>query len=472
MEDRGLAQSAGPDGMSDLAPFEAAWQTIRLGLRRDLGARTFDHWLKPMKLVAFDAEAGAACLELPSHFMADWVSEHYSERLRFAWRATVPAVLDIAIAAAAGSVRPALFVVGEEERGPPVEAVPGGGERSIGTPLEISYTFSSFIPGASNEIAHNAARMIADVAGSAMFSALFIHAGTGLGKTHLLHAIGHEFLRHSPRARVVYLSAEKFMYEFIAAIRDNNTIGFKQRLRSPDLLLVDDVQFIAGKENTQEEFFHTINEIIGAGHRIVFSADRPPQDLCGIDKRLASRLCVGLVTDLRPPDLEHRCRIVAHKLAEMPQVEMPEDVAAFLAHRFSGSVRELEGALMRVVAFSMLSKRPIDLAFAHETLGDLLRHSQRKITIDEIQRGVCEHYNIRHAEMTSARRAREVARPRQVAMYLAKRLTPRSLPEIGRRFGGRDHTTVIHAIKRIEQLRLEDSDIESDVRALMRKLED
>lgn len=467
-----MAQLSEAVATSELAPFEAAWCAIRSGLRRDLGSRTFDHWLKPMTFAGVETETGIVHLELPSHFMADWVSEHYADRLRFAWRAVLPVVRDIAIVAAAGASRPALFVIEEDNGKPPLlDAVPGP-ERSIGTPLEISYTFANFVSGQANQIACNAARVIADAAGSAMFSALFVHSCTGLGKTHLLHAIGHDFLRHSPRARVVYLSAEKFMYEFFSAMRENDTIGFKQRLRSADLLLVDDVQFIVGKEATQEEFFHTINEIIGVGHRIVISADRAPQDLGVVDKRLASRLSGGLVTELRPPDLDHRRRIVAHKLAEMPQAEMPADVAEFLAHRFSGSVRELEGALTRVVAFSMLAKRTIDLDFAHETLGDLLRHSQRKITIEEIQRSVCEHYNIRHAEMTSARRSREVARPRQVAMYLAKRLTPRSLPEIGRRFGGRDHTTVIHAIRRIDALRLQDHDVDSAVRALLRKLED
>ncbi len=452
------------------APFDAAWEAIRNGLRRDLGARTFDHWLKPMKFDGFDEASSTVRLELPSHFMADWVREHYSDRLRFAWRATVPSVAEIDISAAAGSSRPALFIVGEEDALPPTAQLTGTTGDSIGTPLENRYVFSCFVTGASNEVAFNAARMMADT-GPPMFNSLYIHAATGLGKTHLLHAIGHEFMRHQPRSNVLYMSAEKFMYEFVSAMREHDTISFKQKLRSADLLLVDDVQFIAGKEATQEEFFHTINEIVGNGHRLVISADRPPHELGAVDKRIASRLAGGLVTDLRPADLGHRRRIVAHKLAQMPQAEMPADVADFLAQRFSASIRELEGALTRVAAYSLLSKRPIDLAFAQETLADLLRHSQRRITIDEIQRSVCEHYGIRHAEMTSARRAREVARPRQVAMYLAKRLTPRSLPEIGRRFGGRDHTTVIHAIKRIKQLRVDDSELDSDVRSLLRKLE-
>ena len=396
------------------------------------------------------------------------MAKTHSDRLRYAWRATVSAVQEIDIVAAEGASRPARFIVGEEDVLPPTEKLTGTSGDSIGTPLENRYLFSNFVTGTANEVAFNAARMMAD-AGVPMFGLLYIHAGTGLGKTHLLHAIGHEFLRQKPRSNVLYMSAEKFMYEFVSAIREKDTIGFKQKLRSADLLLVDDLQFIAGKEATQEEFFHTINEI--TGHRLAISADRPPHELGAVDKRIEDRLAGGLVTDLRQPRFDHRRRIVAHKLGQMPQAEMPRDVADFLAQRFAISIRELEGALTRVVAYSLLSKRPIDLAFAQETLADLLRHSQRRITIDEIQRSVCAHYGIRHAEMTSARRARQVARPRQVAMYLAKRLTPRSLPEIGRRFGGRDHTTVIHAIKRIKELRAADSELDSDVRSLLRKLE-
>lgn len=463
-------QNSGERQVSAVEDFGSTWEAIRNGLRRDLGARTFDHWLKPMKLTGFDESAATVALELPSHFMADWVREHYSDRLRYAWRAMAPNVREIAIAAADGAARPALFIVGEEDALPPTEQLTGTSGEGIGMPLENNYVFHNYVVGASNEVAFNAARMMAS-ADTPMASLLYIHAGTGLGKTHLLHATGHEYLRRKPRSNVVYMSAEKFMYEFVSAMREKDTIGFKQRLRSADLLLVDDVQFIAGKEATQEEFFHTMNEIVSSGHRLVISADRPPHELGAVDKRISSRLAGGLVTDLRQPDLEHRRRIVAHKLAQMPQAEMPADVADFLAHRFSSSIRELEGALTRVVAYSLLSRRPIDTAFAQETLADLLRHSQRRITIDEIQRSVCEHYGIRHAEMTSARRAREVARPRQVAMYLAKRLTPRSLPEIGRRFGGRDHTTVIHAIKRIKELRAADSELDSDVRSLLRKLE-
>jgi chromosomal replication initiator protein len=286
-----------------------------------------------------------------------------------------------------------------------------------------------------------------------------------------MHAIGSEHLRRNARSRVIYMSAEKFMYEFVGAMRAKDTHSFKARLRSADLLMIDDVQFIAGKDSTQEEFFHTMNEIISAGRRLVITADRSPQDLDGIESRILSRLGGGLVADVNPADFELRLNIIVKKLESMPQAHVPEDVVMFLARRISANVRELEGALNRVVAYSMLSGRAIDMDFTAETLADLLRATQRRITIDEIQRRVSDHYRIKQAEMSSARRAREVARPRQVAMYLAKQLTPRSLPEIGRRFGGRDHTTVIHAVKQIEKLRQTDAELDADVRLLIRQLE-
>ena len=267
------------------------------------------------------------------------------------------------------------------------------------------------------------------------------------------------------------MSAERFMLDFVAAIRANDTIGFKHRLRAADLLLIDDVQFIAGKESTQEEFFHTMNEIITAGRRLVITSDRAPQDLDGIAPRILSRLSWGLVADVNAPDLELRMNIIAKKLEALPDVEMPDEVANFLARRISSNVRELEGALNRIAAYSTMTGRAIDLAFTEEVLANVLRANQRRISVDEIQTRVAEHYRIRKAEMTSARRSREVARPRQVAMYLAKQLTPRSLPDIGRRFGGRDHTTVIHAVKQIEKLRAADPELDGDIRLLTRQLE-
>jgi chromosomal replication initiator protein len=446
---------------------QSAWEAIRAGLRRDCGARTFDGWLRPIALGNFDSETGALRLELPSQFMADWVQTHFSERLTLAWRSVCPAVRHIVVRVGPAAPRTAAVV---EIPAPPASQEPAAGEALYAVALEPRYRFENFVVGKANEVAFSAATTLA-TADNVAFNPLFLHGGTGRGKTHLLHAIGHEFHRLRPRAKIIYMSAEKFMVEFVAALRANDTIQFKQHLRAADLLMIDDVQFIAGKESTQEEFFHTMNEIISAGRRLVISSDRAPQDLDGIEPRILSRLSWGLVADINQADLELRLNIILKKLEALPEVAVPEDVVMFLAKRISSNVRELEGALNRIAAYATMQNRVIDLDFVGEVLANTLRANQRRISIDEIQTRVSEHYRIRKAEMTSARRAREVARPRQVAMYLSKQLTPRSLPEIGRRFGGRDHTTVIHAVRQIEKLRAQDSELDADIRLLTRQLE-
>jgi chromosomal replication initiator protein len=449
-----------------MEPIATAWESIRADLRRDCGARTFDGWLRPIGLGGFDADSGTLALELPSQFMADWVQTHFAERLALAWRARLPEIRQIRIGVGPAAPRTAAVV----EIPAPAEQTPAreGGLYSVA--LEPRYRFENFVVGKANEVAFNAARTLAG-ADKVAFNPLFIHGGTGRGKTHLLHAIGHEFHRARPRAKIIYMSAEKFMVEFVAALRANETIQFKQQLRSADLLMIDDVQFIAGKESTQEEFFHTMNEIISAGRRLAISSDRAPQDLDGIEPRILSRLSWGLVADINAADLELRLSIIQKKLEQLPDVSVPEDVVMFLAKRINSNVRELEGALNRIAAYAAMQNRAIDLDFVSEVLANILRANQRRISIDEIQTRVSDHYRIRKAEMTSARRAREVARPRQVAMYLSKQLTPRSLPEIGRRFGGRDHTTVIHAVRQIEKLRAQDPELDSDIRLLTRQLE-
>ena len=445
------------------APLEAAWESIRNGLRRDLGSRTFDGWLKPAELGAFEPDTGTLDLVMPSQFMADWVRSHFGERLTLAWKTVLPIVRDVRVIAAADAPRPAPLLI-LEETPPPAERDPNAPN------FDPRYRFETFVVGKANEVAATAARTLATAA-SVSFNPLFVHGGTGRGKTHLLHAIGHAFLANNRGSRVVSMSAEKFMVEFIRALKENDTIGFKQRLRSADLLLIDDVQFIAGKDSTQEEFFHTMNEIITAGRRLVITSDRAPQDLDGIAPRILSRLSWGLVADINAADYELRFNIICAKLEALPGVQMSRPVIDFLARRVTSSVRELEGALNRIGAYAMMTGRAIDVAFVEEVLANVLRANQRRISIDEIQTQVAEHYRIRKAEMTSARRAREVARPRQVAMYLSKQLTPKSLPDIGRRFGGRDHTTVIHAVRQIEKLRASDAELDADIRLLTRQLE-
>ena len=444
-----------------------AWTQTRARLRDEFGARTFDSWLAPLELAGLSADHRILRLTLPTRFMADWVRNHFLERLRTICAMEFAGLADIELAVAA-RLRSVLSDEDIAESAPAPVAAPA--EAAIGGVVESRYSFDNYVVGKSNELAYNAARTLAD-GGKVAFNPLFLHGQTGLGKTHLMHAIANRVRARDPRANVAYLSAEKFMVEFLAALRAKDTISFKQRLRSVDVLMIDDVQFIAGKDSTQEEFFHTMNEIISAGKLLVITADRSPQNLEGIQDRILSRLSWGLVADINPADYELRLNILTAKLSGMADARVPAEVIEFLARRITSNIRELEGALNRVVAYATLTKRPVDPDFAREVLADVLRANDRKITIDEIQRRVAEHYRIKPADMVSARRAREVARPRQVAMYLAKRLTSRSLPEIGRRFGKRDHTTVMHAVKRIEELRIDDTELDADIVLLSRQLE-
>ncbi len=445
--------------------FVVAWAAIRAGLRADIGARTFDHWLKPVDLIGYCDTDHVIRLSLPSEFMANWVSSHYTDRLTHAWRAMVPQVRSVRIETAGASAERYIAPVIEEEEVSVDPAVSADTSQ-----FDKRLTFASFVTGSTNEIAQRAAQTLA-AGGPTMFNPLYIHSQTGQGKTHLLHAIGHAYAAANPSARIQYMSAERFMFDFVTAMRARDTLTFKARLRSADLLMIDDVQFIAGKESTQEEFLHTVDELMTGGRRLVISADRAPHALDGVEGRILSRLTQGLVADIAPADFALRQAILAAKAAAVTSVHVPADVVELLAARIVSNIRELEGALNRLVAYAQLSNRPIDIAFAEDVLAEMFRASKRRVTIDEIQRRVSDHYKIRQAEMVSARRAREVARPRQVAMYLAKQLTPRSLPEIGRKFGGRDHTTVIHAVRQIERLRGCDTDIDTDVRTLIRQLE-
>lgn len=439
------------------------WGLVRAHLLSDVGEKTFNSWLKPLQLLS--VSGGEVRLAVPSRFMADWVKNHFADRLRHAFAAHIPGIRNVAIEVVAGAA-----IVSEEAP----EAAPAEADAGEPVNFEPRYSFDSFVVGKSNELAFNAGQAMASAVTSgkaAGFNPLFLHGPTGLGKTHLMHAIGSQVLAANPKAKVVYLSAERFMVEFLAALRARDTISFKRRLRSADLLMVDDVQFIAGKDSTQEEFFHTMNEIISAGRWLVISADRSPQNLEGIESRILSRLAWGLVADINPADFELRYNILKTKLSAMPGTDVPDDVVQFLARKIVANVRELEGALNRVIAYGNLVGRKLDLDFTREVLADVLRAHSRKLTIDEIQRRVADHYALKINDLISPRRAREVARPRQVAMYLAKMLTPRSLPEIGRRFGGRDHTTVMHAVKRIEELRATDHELDRDINQLRRALD-
>jgi chromosomal replication initiator protein len=407
--------------------------------------------------------------------MRDWVTSHYGDRLRALWREEDAGIDSIEILVQARSAlsaaRPTTQATAADAA-PSRSAVPPAapnGTAEISQPLDSRFTFENFVVGKPNELAYAAARRVAD-AETAVFNPLFLYGGVGLGKTHLMHAIAWHMRERYPERKVVYLSAEKFMYHFVRAIRYQTTMVFKERFRSVDLLMIDDVQFINGKESTQEEFFHTFNDLVDNNRQVVISADKSPSDLEGVEERLRSRLGWGLVADIHATNYELRLGILDAK-AERLGIEIPDKVNEFLAHKITSNVRELEGALNRVVAHSTLVGRDITLETCQEVLHDLLRANDRRVTIEEIQKRVAEHFNIRLADMHSARRARAVARPRQVAMYLAKQLTSRSLPEIGRKFGGRDHTTVMHAVKKIDELRQADTSFSEDVDLLRRMLE-
>ena len=454
---------------------EGQWQRVCTRLRAEYGDAAYNSWLRPLTFDRVDGDL--AHLSAPTRFMRDWVVSHYGERVRAFWQAENSNVRDVEITVRPASQREPAEDAGQAAGGEPsrvprqdAAAASPAPFHKMGSPLDSRFLFDSFVVGKSNELAYAAARRVADSA-QVTFNPLFLYGGVGLGKTHLMHAIAWHIRDRDPNREVMYLSAEKFMYQFIRALRDREAMAFKQVFRSVDVLMIDDVQFFSRKDSTQEEFFHTFNALVDQNKQIVISADRSPSDLEDIEERVRSRLGWGLVADIHQTDFELRLGILEAKLGQASIANFPPKVLEFLAHRITSNVRELEGALNRLVAYSNLVGRPISLEMTQEVLQDLLRANDRRVTIEEIQKKVAQHFNIRLADMHSARRARNVARPRQVAMYLAKQLTTRSLPEIGRKFGGRDHTTVMHAVRRIEELRQTDAGLAEDIDLLRRMLE-
>ncbi|MBL6927884.1 MAG: chromosomal replication initiator protein DnaA [Rhodospirillales bacterium] len=454
------------------------WELVCGRLREEVGEAAYQSWLKPMSVR--EMTGGQIRLSVPTRFMQDWVVAHYAERLSALWQVENPDVdsVDVIVQSDRRALRTrAAEDMGVEQKpSPPLApARPRTSQRleesyaEINAPLDPRFTFDQFVVGKPNEFAYAAARRVAE-ADTVPFNPLFLYGGVGLGKTHLMHAIAWSIRNENATRNVIYLSAEKFMYRFIRALREQNTVDFKEQFRSVDVLMIDDVQFIAGKDSTQEEFFHTFNALVDQRRQIVLSADKSPSNLEGIEERLKSRLNCGLVADLHATTYELRLGILQSK-ADQIGVDVQSNVLEFLAHKITSNVRELEGALNRIVAHAQLVGRETTLETTQEVLHDLLRANDRRVTIEEIQKRVAEHFNIRTSDMHSARRARSVARPRQVAMYLAKQLTSRSLPEIGRKFGGRDHTTVMHAVKKVDELRERDAGFAEDVDLLRRMLE-
>lgn len=455
------------------------WRHVVEGARRDLGRECVDQWVRPIRLKSIINDL--ATLTAATNFLADWVERNYGLSLLRHLQLASPGVRRLTVIVESRDDEawdqaplPVAAAVAPVPHAPAY--LPQGQSSDIANsaPLDTRFTFANFVVGRPNELAHAAARRVAETA-DASFNPVFLHGGVGLGKTHLMHAIAWQLHQTKPQCKVLYLSAEQFMYKFVQSLRFRDVISFKQQFRSVDVLMIDDVQFIAGKDSTQEEFFHTFNTLIDLNRQIVISADRSPERIDGLEERICSRLQWGLVVDIHPADYELRLGILQSKAEILAQSEpgfqIEPKVLEFLAHRINSNVRVLEGALTRLFAFSSLVGRRITLEMTQECLADLLRLTDRKVTIDEIKRKVADHYTLKLNDLISARRSRAVARPRQVAMFLAKSLTAKSLPEIGRAFGGRDHTTVIHAVKKIEELTAIDANLAEDVELLRRMLE-
>ncbi len=465
---------------------EQCWSQICDVLKQEIGESAFKSWISPLSLGDF--KGSKLVLVVPTKFMSDWVKANYEKKIihilkllhspiqevvfqvvgakSFANANTLNQTSDQVDAATGKLISIAPNIEAAELS---KEEIISEGLDASGAKLDQRFTFDNFVVGKSNELAHAAARRVAD-ADQVTFNPLFLYGGVGLGKTHLMHSIAWHIRTNSPGRKVLYLSAEKFMYQFIRALRFKDTMSFKEQFRSVDVLMIDDVQFIGGKESTQEEFFHTFNALVDQNRQVIISADKSPSDLEGMEDRLKSRLGWGLVADIHPTTYELRLGILQSK-ADNLGVSVPIRVMEFLAHKITSSIRELEGALNRIVAHSDLIGAEITLDSTQNLLKDLLRANDRKITIDEIQRKVAEHFMIRVSEMNSSRRSRSVARPRQIAMYLSKHLTGASLPEIGRKYGGRDHTTVMHAIKTVQKFLIEDMAFSEDVELLKRMLQ-
>lgn len=412
--------------------------------------QAFSIWFEPIRFVTL--KDNSIVLEVPNKFFKSWLLDRYMALLASSVQKASGKELNIEFALKEPGDEEVLQKEAKED---PKKETPTfwpfakqsrDSAKEIG--LNSKYTFDSFVIGPSNRFAHAASLAVSESPAKA-YNPLFIYGGVGLGKTHLMHAIGHRALQKSSKARILYISSEEFTNQLIGAIQNRTTVKFREKYRGVDILLIDDIQFIAGKESTQEEFFHTFNALYDAHKQIVVSSDRPPKEIQSLEERLVSRFEWGLITDIQPPDFETRMAILKKK-SEKETIVLPEDVFYFLAEKIKTNIRELEGALIRVVAYSRLIGKDISVELVKEVLKDMIIEGEKKITIDLIQKKVCEYFDIATSEMRSKKRNKAIAYPRQIAMYLARLLTNYSLPEIGEQFGGRDHTTVIHACEKIE----------------------
>lgn len=441
------------------------WKVCVQRLKGELTAAEFNTWILPLQA---QREGEVLRLLAPNKFVQDWIRQHYEKKL-----------LDLCSVASNGGVSQLRFEVGGIDR-PETERGSGAAcssdaesgrlvaDRRAEGNLNADFSFESFVEGKSNQLARAASIQVSQNPGLA-YNPLFIYGGVGLGKTHLMHAVGNLLLESNPGARVAYLHSERFVAEMIRALQNNRIEDFKRTYRSVNALLIDDVQFFAGKERSQEEFFHTFNALFESRQQIVLSSDRFPREVVGLEERLKSRFGWGLTVAIEPPDLETSVAILQSKASHLGII-LPEDVGFFVGRRIRTNIRELEGALRRLIANSQFTGRAITVEFAKETLRDMLAAQDKRLTIESIQKAVCEYFKVRNSDLLSAKRSRSIARPRQMAMALAKELTKHSLPEIGSAFGGRDHTTVLHATRKIKELRECDPSVEEDFRNLLRTL--
>jgi chromosomal replication initiator protein len=441
------------------------WDQILTRVETKVNRHSYYTWFKPTSLVS--DRGHAITVRVPNALFKDWLTKHYSvvlaESLAEVRRPDVSLVFvadGMEAAAADEPIAPIALPVVEDP--PDLSVAPSAGG------LNPRYTFDAFIVGSSNQFAHAACRAVAE-APSGSYNPLFIYGGVGLGKTHLMHAIGQYVLQHDPSLTLTYISSERFMNEMINALRYERILDFRERYRSVDVLLVDDIQFVSGKEGTQTEFFHTFNALYDAQKQIVLSSDRPPQEITNLEERLRSRFEWGLIADIQAPDIETKAAILKRK-AEAEMTPLPDDVAMYIASRTKSNVRELEGALIRLVAYASLTGRTLSIELAQEVLRNVIDQGDRAITIDGIQKFVADFYQLKINELKSRNNSKSIAMPRQVAMYLCKTLTHASLPEIGRSFGGKHHSTVIHSIKKVDDLRKNNAVFNKQIESFLESL--
>ncbi|WP_232698009.1 chromosomal replication initiator protein DnaA [Brevibacillus daliensis] len=446
------------------ATISELWRKVLAKIEKTLSKPSFDTWLKATKATALEEDS--LIVVAPNEFARDWLESRYSPLITEMLFETTGVHMKVKFVV---PQNPDLGINDEMMIAPKVVLQSQGVEDQPTSILNPRYTFDTFVIGSGNRFAHAASLAVAEAPAKA-YNPLFIYGGVGLGKTHLMHAIGHYVIQHNPSAKVVYLSSEKFTNEFINSIRDNKTVEFRNKYRSVDVLLIDDIQFLAGKEQTQEEFFHTFNALHEESKQIIISSDRPPKEIPTLEDRLRSRFEWGLITDIQPPDLETRIAILRKK-AKAENLDIPNEVMVYIANQIDSNIRELEGALIRVVAYSSLINRDIDTQLAAEALRDIIPSSKPKvITIIDIQRIVGEAFTLKLEDFKARKRTKSVAFPRQIAMYLSRELTDASLPKIGDEFGGRDHTTVIHAHEKISKSLATDPQLQETVQQLIEKL--